>query len=112
MNIPFVNEPFTPFAVQANQEAFEDALRQVEAELGQEYPIIIGGQKITSSRTLTSVNPQPRIKLSERSIRQVVESLKKAIQTAAETFHTWKHTDPNEPARYLQKACHYAPSQA
>lgn len=49
MNIPFVNEPFTPFAVQANQEAFEDALRQVEAELGQEYPIIIGGQKITTA---------------------------------------------------------------
>lgn len=32
------------------------------------------------------------------------ELAEKAIQTAAETFHTWKHTDPNERARYLYKA--------
>ncbi|PRA02657.1 MULTISPECIES: L-glutamate gamma-semialdehyde dehydrogenase [unclassified Paenibacillus] len=104
MNIPFVNEPFTPFAVQANQEAFEDALRQVEAELGQEYPIIIGGQKITSSRTLTSVNPAAKNQVVGTIHQADQELAEKAIQTAAETFHTWKYTDPNERARYLYKA--------
>lgn len=104
MNIPFVNEPFTPFAVQANQEAFEDALRQVEAELGQEYPIIIGGQKITSSRTLTSVNPAAKNQVVGTIHQADRELAEKAIQTAAETFQTWKHTEPNERARYLYKA--------
>jgi len=104
MNIPFVNEPFTPFAVQANQEAFEDALRQVEAELGQEYPIIIGGKKITSSRTLTSVNPAAKNQVVGTIHQADQELAEKAIQTAAQTFHTWKHTDPNERARYLYKA--------
>lgn len=104
MNIPFVNEPFTPFAVPANKEAFESALRKVESELGQEYSIIIGGRKITSSRTLTSVNPAAKDQVIGTIFQADQELAEQAIQTAAETFRTWKHTDPNERARYLYKA--------
>lgn len=104
MNIPFVNEPFTPFAVPANKEAFESALRKVESELGQEYSMIIGGQKITSSRTLTSVNPAAKDQVIGTVFQADQELAERAIQTAAETFRTWKHTDPNERARYLYKA--------
>ncbi|MBM6382914.1 MAG: L-glutamate gamma-semialdehyde dehydrogenase [Paenibacillus sp.] len=104
MNIPFVNEPFTSFAVPANKEAFESALRKVESELGQEYSMIIGGQKITSSRTLTSVNPAAKDQVIGTIFQADQELAERAIQTAAEAFRTWKHTDPNERARYLYKA--------
>ncbi|WP_308722385.1 L-glutamate gamma-semialdehyde dehydrogenase [Paenibacillus polysaccharolyticus] len=104
MNIPFVNEPFTAFTVQANREAFEEALHKVKSELGQEYPMIIGGKKITGNRTLTSVNPAAKDQVIGTIHQADRELAEKAIQTAAETFHTWKHTDPNERARYLYKA--------
>lgn len=104
MNIPFVNEPFTPFSIPANKEAFEQALRKVESELGKDYPLIIGGQKITSPRRLNSVNPAAKHQVVGTVYQADRELAERAVQTAAETFNRWKHTDPNERARYLYKA--------
>jgi 1-pyrroline-5-carboxylate dehydrogenase len=42
MLTPYKHEPFTDFTVESNRQAFEVALRQVENELGKEYPLLIG----------------------------------------------------------------------
>ena len=41
----FVNEPFTDFAVPANRQRMEAALKKVAGELGREYDLIIGGER-------------------------------------------------------------------
>ncbi len=41
----FRNEPFTDFSKAKNRKAMETALGKVEAELGREYPLIIGGKR-------------------------------------------------------------------
>src|SRR5260370_479559 len=54
---PFENAPFTDFTKEENRRAQMEALEQVKSELGQTYPLIIGGKKITNEATFASVNP-------------------------------------------------------
>ncbi len=41
---PFSNEPVADFSKPANREAMERALREVRAQLGREYDLLIAGQ--------------------------------------------------------------------
>ena len=45
----FVNEPFIDFSQPANRKRMEEALKTVAGELGREYPMYIGGQKVTTA---------------------------------------------------------------
>ena len=43
--INYKHEPFTDFSVEANTKAYFEALAKVEAQLGAEYPLIIGCER-------------------------------------------------------------------
>ena len=45
---PFKNAPYTDFTRPENRQAQMEALEKVKRELGQTYPLIIGGEKITN----------------------------------------------------------------
>ncbi len=67
MVVPYKHEPFTDYTLAENKTALEDALKQVEADLGGEYPLIINGERITTKNKITSVNlffAVPRLILS------------------------------------------------
>lgn len=99
----FTNEPFTNFNDPTENAAMKAALAKVASELGREYPIIIGGEKITLSDKFESINPS---KISEvvgvfsegDSDTSLVE---KAISTATEAFKTWSKTPVEERADLL-----------
>lgn len=100
----FRNEPFTDFSVEENRKAFEAALKKVEAELGKEYTLKIGGERITTDRKLKSINPSDKDQVVG-VINQADQALaEKAIQTAAATFEKWKAIPPSHRAGYLYKA--------
>jgi len=57
---PFKNEPVIDFTKPENRQAQMEALEQVKRELGQTYPLIIGGKKILAalpSPPSTPLNP-------------------------------------------------------
>ncbi|MFX3633964.1 MAG: L-glutamate gamma-semialdehyde dehydrogenase [Candidatus Pristimantibacillus sp.] len=104
MRVEFKNEVFTNFRVEQNNKEYDAALKKVEAGLGQSYSLVIGGQMITTDRIVASVNPALHsqvVGLVSQGNRELAEQ---AIETAASTFETWKHVDPNERARYLYRA--------
>ena len=45
MRAPFQNEPSVDFSVEENRAAMREALKTVESQLGQRYPLIIGGER-------------------------------------------------------------------
>ena len=45
MVVPFKNEPGIDFSVQTNVERFNEELRKVKAQLGQDIPLVINGEK-------------------------------------------------------------------
>jgi len=79
-------------------------LNKVESELGKEYDIIIGGERIKTEQKIRSINPSNKeqvIGLVSKADRALAE---KAIQTAAKTFESWKAVPGEARARYLYKA--------
>ena len=57
MRAPFQNEPSLDFSLPENRAAMQQALNEVEAELGRRYPLIINGERRETGEWITSTNP-------------------------------------------------------
>lgn len=104
MLIEFRNEPFTNFNDPANKEAMLAALAKVKSELGKDYPLVIGGEKIFTEKKVKSINPGKIDEVVGVQSQADQELAEQAIQTALETFKTWQYVDPQARAGYLFKA--------
>lgn len=102
--IPYKSEPLTDFSVEANRQAYLEALKKVESELGQDYPLIIGGERITTEQKITSYNPANKTEVVGTVSKANQELAEKAMQVADSTFNTWKKVDPVVRAEVLFKA--------
>lgn len=88
--IPYKHEPFTDFSKPENQQAFQEGLKLVESYLGQDYPLVIGGERITTEDKIVSINPADKSEVIGRVSKANKELAEKAMTTAYETFQTWK----------------------
>ena len=62
----FRNEPFTDFTKEENAAAMRAAIAKVQSELGREYPLVIGGERIKTGDFLESINPANRTQVVGR----------------------------------------------
>ncbi len=99
----FKNEPFTDFSKPENAEAMRSALEKVRGELGREYPIVIGGEKIALDPKFKSINPARTSEVvgifSEGDTDTSL--VDRAIETATAAFKTWRNVPAAERADYL-----------
>ncbi|MFD2045207.1 L-glutamate gamma-semialdehyde dehydrogenase [Ornithinibacillus salinisoli] len=105
MVVPYKHEPFTDFTVEENKQLMLDALQKVEADLGKEYPLIIGGERVTTEDKIVSVNPANKNEVVGHVSKANKELAEKAMQVADETFETlWRKSDPKFRADILFRA--------
>jgi 1-pyrroline-5-carboxylate dehydrogenase len=104
MSTEFRNEPFTDFTNEANAQAMRDALEKVKGELGRDYPLVIGGERITTEDKLESINPANRTQVVGRFSKATKEMASRAVENAYETFQTWKKVPGKDRADILFKA--------
>lgn len=104
MRIDFANEPFTDFTKEQESAAYEAALELISGQLGRTYPIVIGGNTIETGRTLDSINPADKSQVIGVVHQADREQAEQAIQTAYETFQSWRGTSAKERSGYLFKA--------
>src|SRR3954447_11308361 len=91
MRGPFANEEYVDFSVEANRDSMRLALKDVESQLGQKYPIVIGGERRETGAWIDSINPG--------NPKQVVGSVAKARPSDAEdafkaahcAFEKWRY---------------------
>ncbi|WP_028544049.1 L-glutamate gamma-semialdehyde dehydrogenase [Paenibacillus taiwanensis] len=102
--IEYRNEPFTDFTIETNKQAMEAALQRVEAQLGSTYPLVINGEKISTDRLGTSINPGNTDQIIGYVAQADRELALKAIAAADAAFQEWQYVDPTERAGYLFKA--------
>ncbi|MBI3585980.1 MAG: aldehyde dehydrogenase family protein [Ignavibacteriales bacterium] len=100
----FKNEPLTDFSKPANRKAMEQALAKIKSQLGKEYPLVIGGEEITTSNKLYSYNPSRPSEVVGIFQKADEQLAKKAIETAAAKFEEWRWVDAKKRADYLFKA--------
>ena len=89
----FQNEPFTDFTKPENCKAMEYALRQVRGMFGSEYPLVIGGEKITTVDKIESRNPSnPKevIGIFQTATREMANQ---AVEVAHGAFDRWKNSE-------------------
>ena len=53
----FVNEPFFDFRNEDNARRMRAAIERVRGQLGREYDLIIGGQRVKTADKIKSLNP-------------------------------------------------------
>src|SRR5580765_523836 len=101
MPTEFRNEPLTDFTKDENAAAMRAALAKVKSELGREYPLVLGGERINTGDTLASINPANRNQVVGTFHKATKELANKAVEAAYETFQTWRHVPADERAQLL-----------
>lgn len=102
--IPYKHEPFTDFTVAENQEAMKKGLETVNGYLGQDYPLIIGGERIMTEDKVRSYNPSKKDETIGYISKATQEHADKAMAVAKETFETWRTSAPEFRADILFRA--------
>ncbi|CAN5562559.1 L-glutamate gamma-semialdehyde dehydrogenase [soil metagenome] len=100
----FKNEPFTDFTNKKNKAEFQKALDKIALRFNQEYPILIGGEKIFTVDKFRSFNPSHPDQTLGTFQKGNAELAIKAIESAHETFEEWKRVSPKKRADFLFKA--------
>ncbi|WP_078412257.1 L-glutamate gamma-semialdehyde dehydrogenase [Priestia abyssalis] len=104
MSLPYIHEPFTDFMKEESQKAFQEALVYVNSQLGKEYPLVIGGERITTDKKSVSINPANKEEIVGTVAMADEELAEKAMQSALGAFETWKKWDPQHRANILFRA--------
>src|SRR5438094_6537567 len=101
MPTEFRNEPLTDFTKEENAAAMRSAIKTVQSELGREYPLVIGGERIKTGSTLESINPANRTQVVGKFHKATKELANQAVETAYKAFQTWRNVPDQERAQLL-----------
>ncbi|AYC29933.1 L-glutamate gamma-semialdehyde dehydrogenase [Paenisporosarcina cavernae] len=102
--IPYKHEAFTDFSKEENKKAIQEGYKVVESYLGEEYPLVIGGERITTEDKIVSYNPANKSEVVGSTSKATKELAAKAMDVADKTFNTWKKVKPEVRADVLFKA--------
>ena len=100
----FKNEPLTDFSKPEHKAAMEAALATIEGEIGREYPLIVGGERITGLKTFDSINPSHKDQLLGKFQKGTRAHVEQAIDVAWKAFESWKRQPVAVRAGVLLKA--------
>ncbi|MGD0829504.1 MAG: L-glutamate gamma-semialdehyde dehydrogenase [Terracidiphilus sp.] len=100
----FANEPFIDFKLLENADKMRAALQQVGAQLGCEYDLIIGGQRLKTEGKIKSLNPARPAQIVGIHQKAAVEEAEKAMAAALHAFESWSRTDVESRVSLLLNA--------
>jgi 1-pyrroline-5-carboxylate dehydrogenase len=100
----FVNEPFTDFSHGRHSHEMQAALRWVEDQMGREYPLVLGGERIATADKFHSVNPaHPTKVVGVHQLGGIIEA-NTAVESALKAFGLWKTVPLEERVSLLLRA--------
>ncbi len=82
----------------------EEAIRQVEGELGREYPCRVGGEDIRLPKTRTSVNPGNPEQVVGLFPEADAALADRAVEAAAQAFASWRRVSAAERSEIVFRA--------
>jgi len=100
----FRNEPLADFSSAGARESFKDAIAQVRQELGQVYPLLIGGRDISTEDLLASVNPAAPDEIIGQVCQASATEIDLAARAARSALPAWAALSATERAGYLFRA--------
>jgi 1-pyrroline-5-carboxylate dehydrogenase len=97
----FANEPFTDFKSAENARAMRQVLDEVGAQLGREYSLIIGGERIETSGKIRSLNPARPAQVVGIHQKAEAAHAETAMNAALRAFESWSRVSSEERASLL-----------
>ncbi|WP_078594000.1 L-glutamate gamma-semialdehyde dehydrogenase [Evansella clarkii] len=104
MVLPFKHEPFTNFKDDQNRQDYKDALEKVKGQLGQDYPLVINGERIYTDNKITSYNPSNKEEVIGHSSMATKEHVDQAMEAANEAFKEWRTWSAQARAEIMFRA--------
>jgi 1-pyrroline-5-carboxylate dehydrogenase len=104
MPAEFKNEPLVDFNNEENKTRQSEALAFVQSQLGREYDLIVGTEKLRSSGSFKSCNPSKKSDVIGTFQSANPEQAMHAIDVAAAAFEKWKRAPVQERANVLFSA--------
>ncbi|PLT33308.1 L-glutamate gamma-semialdehyde dehydrogenase [Bacillus sp. V5-8f] len=101
---PYKHEPFTDFSREANKNDYLKGLETVQAYLGQDYDLVIGGERISTEDKIVSYNPANKHEVIGRVSKADRKLAEQAMKAADQAFQKWKKVEPEIRADVLFKA--------
>ncbi len=98
---PFINEPFFDFTKEDNARKMRAAIERVRGQLGREYELIIGGQRVKTTDKIKSLNPSKPSQIVGIHQKAGKEHVEPAMAAALKAFDSWKRTPIEERAALL-----------
>ncbi|HEX7101727.1 MAG TPA: L-glutamate gamma-semialdehyde dehydrogenase [Nitrolancea sp.] len=87
---PFHNEPGVDFSIPENRQAMQAELNKVEQQLGQRYPLVIGGERRETGKWFKSINPGNLDQVVGEVALAGPQDVEDAIAAADNAFQTWR----------------------
>ncbi|MCL4704198.1 L-glutamate gamma-semialdehyde dehydrogenase [bacterium] len=100
----FKNTVYLDYSQPANQQAMQQALREVEAQSSREYALFIDGKEVKTGKLKKSNNPCEKTQVVGTFHQAGVKEVDLAMAAALRAFESWKHVDPKERAIVIFKA--------
>lgn len=101
--IPYRNEALVNFQDPVNKKTLEEALEKVAKQFGQTYPLVIGGQSISTAKTRPSLNPSNHEQVVGIAAQGTREHAEQALDAAWDAFDGWSRLPMQVRADYLFK---------
>src|SRR3989304_3100390 len=102
MPLPGVrNEPVTDFSLEANRTAMQSAPaqgRRGRRERGKDFPLVIGGQRLTTYDKFYSRNPSNVDEIVAVLHKASPREVERAVETADRAFPSWSRVPAPHPA--------------
>ncbi|WP_042352002.1 L-glutamate gamma-semialdehyde dehydrogenase [Bacillus massiliigorillae] len=100
----YKHEPFTDFSRSNNEIAYLEGLEEVKSYLGQEYDLLINGERVKAEEKIVSYNPADKQEVIGTVSKANRELAEQAIVAASEAFESWRKVKPESRADILFRA--------
>lgn len=97
----FKNEPFTDFKSPEIARQMRAEVERVGAQLGREYDLIIGGQRVKTEGKIRSLNPARPAQVVGVHQKAGAEHAEDAMQAALRAFEHWSRAATEERVSLL-----------
>ncbi len=105
MTLPeFRNESFSDFTAEPVRRKMEEALHSVAAQLGREFPGLIGGRAVRTKETFRSLNPSQSDQVVAVVHQAGPDEVEAAVRAALEAFEKWRWVPAEERAALFMRA--------
>ena len=101
---PFTNEPYIDFTVPAHKRAYESAIDLVRSKSAEAYGLVIGGGRVRTAATFTSINPAHPAQIVGTHAEASIDHAHVAVTAAQEAFATWSRVPTADRAALLRRA--------